>query len=155
MIITTGHAHPQTAPHGVSQPITAGQESPTRLCRGRGPDPTRPDAVLADKAYASGITRKMLRRRGIKVVIPLKSDQIAARKRKGSKGGRPPGLDRQMYRLRNVVERSFADQSVAAVSSPAANSRASCWPATDVTGRFTWRSSVGLSGVVTHRRRNA
>ena len=50
----------------------------------------------------------MLQRRGIKVVIPLKSDQIAARKRKGSKGGRPPALDSQMYRERNVVERSFA-----------------------------------------------
>jgi transposase len=75
---------------------------------GRGRPRTRPDAVLADKAYASGVTRKMLQRRGIKVVIPLKSDQIAARKRKGSNGGRPPGLDRQMYRQRNVVERSFA-----------------------------------------------
>lgn len=50
----------------------------------------------------------MLQGRGIKVVIPLKSDQIAARKRKGSKGGRPPALDIQMYRKRNVVERSFA-----------------------------------------------
>ena len=76
--------------------------------RGPGRPRTRPDAVLADKAYSAGITRKMLQRRGIKVVIPLKSDQIAARKRKGSKGGRPPGLDTQMYRDRNVVERSFA-----------------------------------------------
>ena len=50
----------------------------------------------------------MLHRRGIKVVIPLKSDQIAARHRKGCKGGRPPGLDADMYRGRNVVERSFA-----------------------------------------------
>ncbi len=75
---------------------------------GRGRPRTRPDAVLADKAYASGVTRKMLQRRGIKVVIPLKSDQIAARKRKGRNGGRPPGLDRQLYRQRNVVERSFA-----------------------------------------------
>ena len=50
----------------------------------------------------------MLQRRGIKVVIPLKSDQIAARERKGSKGGRTPGLDTEMYRGRNVVERSFA-----------------------------------------------
>ena len=76
--------------------------------RGRGRPRTRPDAVLADKAYASGVTRRTLQRRGIKVVIPLKSDQIAARQRKGSKGGRPPALDSQMYRERNVVERSFA-----------------------------------------------
>lgn len=75
---------------------------------GRGRPRTRPDAVIADKAYAAGVTRKMLQRRGIKVVIPLKSDQIASRKSKGSKGGRPPGLDTEMNRGRNVVERSFA-----------------------------------------------
>lgn len=75
---------------------------------GPGRPRTRPDAVIADKAYSAGVTRKALQRRGIKVVIPLKSDQIAARARKGSKGGRPPGLDTAMYRGRNVVERSFA-----------------------------------------------
>ena len=69
---------------------------------------TRPDAVLADKAYGSGVNRRMLRARGIRAVIPEKSDQIAARKRKGSKGGRPPAFDEDAYRDRNVVERSFA-----------------------------------------------
>lgn len=52
--------------------------------------------------------RNALQRRGIKVVIPLKSDQIAARKCKGAKGGRPPALNTEMYRGRNVVEQSFA-----------------------------------------------
>jgi transposase len=75
---------------------------------GRGRPRTRPDAVIADKAYSSGVARKLLQRRGIKVVIPLKRDQIAARARKGSKGGRPPGLDTETYRGRNVVERGFA-----------------------------------------------
>ena len=75
---------------------------------GAGRPRIRPDAVIADKAYSAGVTRTALQRRGIKVVIPLKSDQITARARKGSKGGRPPGLDREMYRGRNVVERSFA-----------------------------------------------
>ena len=75
---------------------------------GPGRPRTRPDAVIADKAYAAGVNRKMLQRRGIKVVIPQKSDQIAARQRKGSKGGRQPGLDTDLYRGRNVVERSFA-----------------------------------------------
>ena len=41
-------------------------------------------------------------------MIPEKSDQIASRKRKGSKGGRPPGFDVDAYKDRNVVERSFA-----------------------------------------------
>ena len=75
---------------------------------GPGRPRTRPDAVIADKAYAAGANRKMLQRRKIKVVIPQKSDQIAARARKGSKGGRPPSLDTDLYRERNVVERSFA-----------------------------------------------
>jgi hypothetical protein len=45
----------------------------------------------------------MLRARGITAVIPEKSDQIAARKRKGSAGGRPSALDarnRTSYGLR-------------------------------------------------------
>lgn len=75
---------------------------------GGGRPRTRPDAVLADKAYGSGVNRRMLRARGIRAVIPEKSDQIAARKRKGCKGGRPPAFDESAYKDRNVVERSFA-----------------------------------------------
>lgn len=75
---------------------------------GRGRPRTRPDLVIADRAYSSGVTRKLLQGRGIKVVIPLKRDQIAARAKKGSKGGRPPALDIETYRGRNVVERGFA-----------------------------------------------
>lgn len=75
---------------------------------GPGRPRTRPDAVIADRAYTSGVTRAELRRRGIKAVIPEKKDQIAARKRRGSRGGRPPGLDAVAYRGRNVVERFFA-----------------------------------------------
>lgn len=69
---------------------------------------TRPDAVVADKAYSSGKTRRMLTARGVKAVIPQKSDEIASRQRKGSRGGRPPGLDKTAYAGRNVVERRFA-----------------------------------------------
>lgn len=69
---------------------------------------TRPDAVIADKAYSAGIYRRALRTRGIKVVVPEKSDEIAARKRRGARGGRPRGLDTNAYRGRNVVERHFA-----------------------------------------------
>jgi len=49
----------------------------------------------------------MLRRRGIRVVIPEPSDQRAYRKRRGAEGGRPPEFDRDTYQGRNVVERSF------------------------------------------------
>jgi len=75
---------------------------------GPGRPRTRPDAVLADKACSAGVYRHALDARGIKVVIPEKPDQIAARTRRGSRGGRPPGLDADAYRGRNVVERHFA-----------------------------------------------
>ncbi len=69
---------------------------------------TRPDAVLADRASAAGVIRRELHRRGIKVVIPQKIDQINARARRGSRGGRPPSLDAETYKRRNAVERHFA-----------------------------------------------
>ena len=75
---------------------------------GPGRPRTRPHAVIADRAHPSGVTRAELRRRGIKAVIPQKRDEIAARKRRGRRGGRPPGLDEHAYRGRNVVERSFS-----------------------------------------------
>jgi transposase len=78
-----------------------------RRC-GRGRARTRPDSVIADRAYATGAIRADLRRRGITAVIPDKRDQIAARKRRGSRGGRPPTLDTNAYKNRNVVERFFA-----------------------------------------------
>ena len=75
--------------------------------RGPGRPRTTPDAVLGDKAYSARAHRERLRARGIKAVIPEPSDQIRNRKRRGSRGGRPPAFDAQAYRRRNVVERSF------------------------------------------------
>lgn len=74
---------------------------------GPGRPRTRPDAVLGDKAYSSRAHRERLRARGIKTVIPEPADQIRNRKRRGSRGGRPPAFDAETYRGRNVVERSF------------------------------------------------
>jgi transposase len=71
---------------------------------GSGRPRTRPDRVLADKAYTSRGNRRYLRRRGIKATIPSKADQAAARRRKGSKGGRPPAFDPVIYRQRHAVE---------------------------------------------------
>jgi transposase len=68
---------------------------------------TRPDRVRADKAYSSRAIRTQLRRRGIAAVIPEPSDQIAHRKRRGSRGGRPPAFDAADYKGRNVIERGF------------------------------------------------
>ncbi len=75
---------------------------------GRGRPRTRPDTVIADRAYTSGVNRRMLAGRGIRAVIPQKSTEITARTRRGSAGGRPPAFDAQTYKNRNVVERSFS-----------------------------------------------
>ena len=68
---------------------------------------TRPDRVLADKAYTSAANRRFLTDRGIKVTIPEREDQKAGRARRGSAGGRPRGFDAEAYKGRNVVERCF------------------------------------------------
>src|SRR6266508_4273323 len=65
---------------------------------GGGRPRTRPDRVLADKAYTSRANRAYLRRRGIAACIPSKAaDQDAHRRAKGSKGGRPPAFDPVLY----------------------------------------------------------
>lgn len=71
---------------------------------GRGRPRTRPDRVLADKAYGSRANREYLRARGIPATIPEQSDRVAHRKRRGSAGGRPPAFDRQIYQQRHAVE---------------------------------------------------
>lgn len=63
--------------------------------------------LLADNAYSHPSTRTSLRQRKIRHTIPERTDQIARRKTKGSRGGRPPGFDAEIYKKRNVVERSY------------------------------------------------
>ena len=67
----------------------------------------RPDALLGDKAYSSRANRTHLRDRGIEAVIPEPRDQQANRKRRGSRGGRPPRFDAEKYRDRNAIERGY------------------------------------------------
>lgn len=71
---------------------------------GGGRPRTRPDLVLADKAYASRGNRGYARGRGFRACIPRKVDQEAHRKARGSRGGRPPAFDPTVYRLRHAVE---------------------------------------------------
>ena len=73
---------------------------------GPGRPRTRPDCVLADKAYSSKQNRAYLAGRKIKAAIPIKDDQVAARRRKGRAGGRPPAFNPVRYRDRNTVERA-------------------------------------------------
>jgi transposase len=74
---------------------------------GGGHPRTRPDRLGGDKAYSSRRNRHYLRRRQIKHTIPERRDQRANRRRRGSKGGRPTGFDRAIYRRRNEVERTI------------------------------------------------
>ena len=71
---------------------------------GGGRPRTRPDRVLADKAYGSRANRAYLRRRGIRCTIPEKSDQVRNRKKKGSSGGRHPAFSKEKYKQRHAVE---------------------------------------------------
>ncbi|WP_435865798.1 IS5 family transposase [Streptomyces virginiae] len=79
-----------------------------RVPRPIGRPRTKPEAVLADKAYSSRAIRTRLRRRGIRAVIPQPADQTANRKRLGRLGGRPPAFDREAYKQRNTVERCIS-----------------------------------------------
>ncbi|MFB9485530.1 IS5 family transposase [Streptomyces filamentosus] len=74
---------------------------------GTGRPRKKPDSLAADKAYSNGPCRDYLRRRGIRHTIPEKTDSQAARQRKGSRGGRPPGFDEERYKKRNTVERAI------------------------------------------------
>lgn len=74
---------------------------------GPGRPRTWPERLRADKAYSSRAIRRHLRERRIVAVIPEPADQQGHRKRRGSRGGRPPAFDREDYRNRNVVERGF------------------------------------------------
>jgi transposase len=71
---------------------------------GSGRPRTRPDRVLADKAYSSRRNRVYLRRRKIRCTIPVKDDQAANRRKRGSKGGRPPAFDPELYKQRHAAE---------------------------------------------------
>jgi len=71
---------------------------------GPGRPRTRPDRVLADKAYSSRANRAWLAAHGIKATIPVPADQAGHRQRKGSRGGRPPHFDATRYKDRHAVE---------------------------------------------------
>jgi transposase len=95
--------------------LTAGQagDSPQfttvlaaiRVARtGPGRPRTRPERVLADKAYSSRANRAYLRRRGIAATVPEPADQIRNRRRRGRAGGRPPTFCPETYKQRHAVE---------------------------------------------------
>lgn len=100
LVLTGGNAADTTFLQMVVQTIEVNGGGPGR-------SRTRPERVLADKAYTAKANRDYLTRRGIKVTIPERDDQKAGRARRGSAGGRPRTFDSQAYKGRNVVERCF------------------------------------------------
>ncbi|MGW7045172.1 IS5 family transposase [Streptomyces avermitilis] len=113
-LTTKVHLAVEQAQKPMSLLITAGQsgDSPQfqvvlgriRVPRlGSGRPRTRPDKVRADKAYGSRANRVYMRQRGIRCTIPEKRDQIANRKKRGSRGGRPPKFDPADYKERHAV----------------------------------------------------
>ncbi|MFI8490474.1 IS5 family transposase [Streptomyces rubrogriseus] len=99
--------------------VTAGQAGDTpafeavmpgiRVPRSRPGRPrTRPDTVLADRAYSSRAIRKHLHQRGIRAVIPQPSDQAGHRRRRGRSGGQSPAFGAEAYKQRNAVERCIS-----------------------------------------------
>ena len=100
IILTPGQAGDNPQLLNLLDAISVNQPGPGR-------PRSKPDMVLADKGYAHDRTRAALRSRRIPHTIPERSDQIARRAAKGSRGGRPPNVDTVLYRDRNVVERCF------------------------------------------------
>jgi transposase len=97
IVITAGQC-------GDSPQFTAVLDAITVARTGPGRPRTRPDRVLADKAYGARANRACLRRRGIAATIPEQADRIAHRKNRGRKGGRPPAFDTRIYQQRHAVE---------------------------------------------------
>ena len=64
--------------------------------------------LVADRGDSYTTCRQLLRQRRIAHTIPERSDQQAARARRGARGGRPPVVDLVRYRQRNVVKRAIA-----------------------------------------------
>ena len=65
----------------------------------------RPAALAGDKGYSYPRIRAWLKRRGIRAVIPERSDQAARRARRP---GRKPRFDREADRRRHVIENCIA-----------------------------------------------
>lgn len=76
-----------------------------KISQKRGRSRTRPNQVVADKAYHSAEIRAYLRKRGIQATIPEQSLRQGTKRRKK---GPHPKFDNQIYKERNVIERFFA-----------------------------------------------
>jgi len=102
MLVTAGQRHESTQLGPLLDAIWVPRPG------GSGRPRKRPAHLIADRGYSYTTCRRLLRRRRITHTIPERSDQQAARARRGPRGGRPPKLDLVRYQQRNVVERAIA-----------------------------------------------
>src|SRR3954452_18208817 len=86
LVLTGGHA-------GDNPQLTVLLDRLSVARPGPGRPRSRPEHLLADKAYSHPSTRRELRRRRIPHTIPERRDQKAQRAAKGAAGGRPPTFD--------------------------------------------------------------
>jgi transposase len=98
VVLTAGQVHDSTQAAAVLDRVRVPRRGPGRPRK-------RPVSVLADKAFGGKPCRSKLRARRISAIIPTKTNERAARKKRGSDGGRPYKFDKEQYRLRNLVER--------------------------------------------------
>jgi transposase len=99
----------------------------------------RPDCVIADKAYSHPSARRALRRRGIRVVIPEKSDQIAHHAKRGSRGGSRPASTPACTGTATSSSAPSTDSKAGEGSPPAITSTpATTAPASERLGQRRW-----------------
>jgi transposase len=101
MVVTAGQRHESTQLGPLLDAIRVPRATSGRPRK-------RPTHLTADRGYSYTTCRRLLRQRRIAHTIPERSDQQAARVRRGARGGRPPVVDPARYRQRNVVERAIA-----------------------------------------------
>jgi transposase len=101
MVVTAGQRHESTQLVPLLDTIRVPRPSAGRPRK-------RPTHLIADRGYSYTTCRRLLRQRRIPHTIPERSDQQAARGRRGPRGGRPPRVDPVRYQRRNVVERAIA-----------------------------------------------
>jgi len=104
VVLTPGQRHDSTQ----LEPVLDQIRVPRCTAEGRpraGRPRKRPDRLVGDKGYSYRVCRGVLRRRGIRHLIPERRDQREQRQRKGRRGGRPCRFVRVIYRERNWVER--------------------------------------------------
>lgn len=88
VVLTAGHRHEMIAFEALMERGAVAQK--------QGRPRLRPHRIVGDKAYSNGFVRRYLRRRGVRVTIPRKSDQ----RRRGT-------FSEAIYKTRNLVERMY------------------------------------------------